>query len=134
MKHSITSLGGVVTYLVAFVSIFLGVVFLTPIPKNLGVYSWFATYVDHSFIGLVPAFSHNVPYGFTFNELYALNLTGQSAIVTGANSGIGYAMAKALYTVGADVTMTCRNSDKCQAAAESIRSDSSFIKEGSIEK
>ena len=125
MKRS-TTLGGIVTYLVAFISVVLGVVLLTPIPKNLGVYRWYATRVEHSLIGLVPAFSHNVPYGFTLEDLYGLDLTGQTALVTGANSGIGYAMAQALFTLGAHVTITCRNMDKCQAAAESIRSSVTF--------
>jgi SWI/SNF-related matrix-associated actin-dependent regulator of chromatin subfamily A member 5 len=32
--------------------------------------------------GLTPAHSYNIPYGFTFDELYQLNLTGQTVIVT----------------------------------------------------
>lgn len=131
MKHSRTRIGGIVTYLVAFVSIFMGVLLFTSIPRNLGFYRWYATNIDHSFIGFAPAFLHDVPYGFTFDELYSLNLTGQSAIVTGANSGIGYAMAKVLYALGADVTMTCRNNEKCQKAAESIRSSVLLSKEKS---
>jgi SWI/SNF-related matrix-associated actin-dependent regulator of chromatin subfamily A member 5 len=31
--------------------------------------------------GLTPAHSYNIPYGFTFDELYQLNLTGQTVIV-----------------------------------------------------
>ena len=131
MKHTKTTIGGIVTYLVACVSILIGVILFTPIPKNLGIYRWYATHIDHSFIGFAPAFLHDVPYGFTFDELYLLDLTGQTAIVTGANSGIGYAMTKALYTLGADVTMTCRNMDKCHAAAASIRSSVDSSKERS---
>ena len=90
-----SSRGGIASYLVAFLSILLGVVLFTPFPKHLGLYRWFATNVDHRFIGLAPAYVYNMPYGFTLEELYSINLTGQSAIVSGANSGIGFAMSKA---------------------------------------
>jgi NAD(P)-dependent dehydrogenase (short-subunit alcohol dehydrogenase family) len=115
-----TTLGGVVTYSVGIISILIGIVLFTAIPKQLGLYRFHAT-IDHSFVGFTPAHLYNIPYGFTINELYSLNLTGQTAIVTGANSGIGYAIAEALYTLGADVTMTCRDTSKCNTAAESIR-------------
>jgi retinol dehydrogenase 13 len=131
MKPTKSTIGGILTYLVAIISILIGVVLFTPIPKQLGVYRWYATHMDHSFIGFAPAFLHDIPYGFTLDELYSLNLTGQRAIVTGANSGIGYAMTKVLLTLGADVIMTCRNVDKCNAAAESIRSSVGSSKEQS---
>lgn len=47
--------------------------------------------------------------------------TGRIAIVTGANSGIGYATALALARKGATVIMACRNRDKADAAAGQIR-------------
>lgn len=51
------------------------------------------------------------------------DLTGKNAIVTGANSGIGYETAKALAKKGATVVMACRNLDKANAAAARIRQD-----------
>ena len=51
------------------------------------------------------------------------DLTGKNVIVTGANSGIGYETAKALAKKGATVVMACRNLDKANAAAASIRKD-----------
>lgn len=50
------------------------------------------------------------------------NLTGQIAIVTGANSGIGFETAKALATKGAEVVLACRNLEKADLAAKEIRS------------
>ena len=47
--------------------------------------------------------------------------TGRVAIVTGANSGIGYETALALAGKGATVIMACRNLDKANAAADQIR-------------
>ena len=46
--------------------------------------------------------------------------TGRVAIVTGANSGIGFETAKALADKGATVVMACRNLDKASTAANSI--------------
>jgi len=49
------------------------------------------------------------------------DLAGRVAIVTGANSGIGYETAKALAQKGATVVMACRNLGKAYAAADNIR-------------
>jgi NAD(P)-dependent dehydrogenase (short-subunit alcohol dehydrogenase family) len=48
------------------------------------------------------------------------NLTGKTAIVTGANSGIGYEMARALARKEARVILACRNKDKGGAAVRQI--------------
>ncbi len=47
--------------------------------------------------------------------------TGRIAIVTGANSGIGWDTARALAQKGATVIMACRSAQKANAAAEQIR-------------
>jgi NAD(P)-dependent dehydrogenase (short-subunit alcohol dehydrogenase family) len=49
------------------------------------------------------------------------DLIGKVAIVTGANSGIGYETAKALAKKGTTVVMACRNLGKANAAADEIR-------------
>lgn len=49
------------------------------------------------------------------------NLRGKVAIVTGANSGIGYETARALSQHGATVIMACRNMDKANRARDQIR-------------
>lgn len=48
------------------------------------------------------------------------NLAGKIAIVTGANSGIGYEMVRALSRKGATVILACRNKDKGEAAVRQI--------------
>ena len=47
--------------------------------------------------------------------------TGRVAIVTGANSGIGFETAQVLAAKGATVIMACRNLDKANPKAEEIR-------------
>lgn len=48
--------------------------------------------------------------------------SGKIAIVTGANSGIGYEAARALAHKGAGVVIACRSLEKGEVAAEQIRS------------
>jgi NAD(P)-dependent dehydrogenase (short-subunit alcohol dehydrogenase family) len=49
------------------------------------------------------------------------DLSGRRALVTGANSGIGYVEALELARHGADVVLAVRNTDAGEAAAERIR-------------
>ena len=48
------------------------------------------------------------------------NLTGKVALVTGANSGIGRAMAAALAGAGASVAVAGRNQDRNTAVAAEL--------------
>ncbi len=50
-----------------------------------------------------------------------LDLSGKRAIVTGANTGIGYETARALARTGASVILACRNIDSANEAATRIR-------------
>jgi NAD(P)-dependent dehydrogenase (short-subunit alcohol dehydrogenase family) len=50
-------------------------------------------------------------------------LTGQVALVTGGGSGIGLGCARALVADGATVVLAARNTDRLDAAAESLRTD-----------
>lgn len=50
------------------------------------------------------------------------DLSGRKAIVTGANAGIGFEIAKALYAKGASVTLGVRDAVKGQLAIDRIKS------------
>ena len=98
---------------------------------------------------LIPTVDH---WGFTFAELYGSSgsddststsasiasdskdyrnrLWGQTAIVTGANSGLGYEISLALARLGVSVTMACRDLTKCEAAAAKIRADKMVVQRG----
>ena len=47
--------------------------------------------------------------------------SGRVAVVTGANSGLGLAIAEALAGAGARVVMACRNTEKAEVAAGMVR-------------
>lgn len=47
--------------------------------------------------------------------------TGRVVVITGANSGTGFAAAQVLASKGATIVLACRNEGKAQAAAQAIR-------------
>ncbi len=49
------------------------------------------------------------------------DLTGRTALVTGANAGLGFEISRDLAGRGARVLMACRNQAKAEAAAEQLR-------------
>ena len=48
------------------------------------------------------------------------NLTGKTALVTGGARGLGKTMATALAEAGADIALTGRSRESCEAAAAEI--------------
>ena len=57
----------------------------------------------------------------SWEETRAPEQTGRVALLTGANSGIGFEAARLLAERGARVVLACRTDDKARAAAEAIR-------------
>ncbi|MBS3761624.1 oxidoreductase [Halodesulfurarchaeum sp.] len=57
----------------------------------------------------------------SWTEAAIPDLSGRTAIVTGANSGIGYEATDMLVANGAHVVMAVRNQERGEAAAEDIR-------------
>lgn len=49
-------------------------------------------------------------------------LTGRTAVVTGANRGLGLEIAKGLAAAGANLVLACRDADKAQTAVVALRS------------
>mmetsp|Transcript_24181 Transcript_24181/g.36018 ORF Transcript_24181/g.36018 Transcript_24181/m.36018 type:complete len:378 (+) Transcript_24181:131-1264(+) len=108
----------------AFIAITVGII-ISPLPKQLGFYRFVAS--KHiPFVGLTPAFHHGIEWQYTFEELYDYcpQIKGQTALITGANSGVGFETARALAKCGVDITMACRNPKRCAAAAEKIKEES----------
>lgn len=67
---------------------------------------------------------------FAFSDIP--DQTGKTAIVTGANTGIGFAIAEGLARKGARVLLACRDADKAQEAQERLvsgheRADTDFL-------
>ena len=48
------------------------------------------------------------------------SLTGRRAVVTGANSGLGFAVARGLAQAGAEVVLACRDPDKAAEARQRL--------------
>jgi NAD(P)-dependent dehydrogenase (short-subunit alcohol dehydrogenase family) len=51
------------------------------------------------------------------------SMEGETVVITGANSGIGFRAARAFAAKGADVTMACRSVERGEEAADEIRAD-----------
>ena len=61
--------------------------------------------------------------GATWSSADIGDLTGRVALVTGANSGIGYQTAAALAEHGAHVILACRDAEKARRARDKLESE-----------
>lgn len=52
-----------------------------------------------------------------------IRITGKVAVITGANSGIGFETARSLAYFGCQVLLACRSREKTQEAIEAIRKE-----------
>ena len=102
---------------VALLAVLIGL-FAAGVPSQLGLFTWIASAVP-ALVGMSPAFAEGAQFDFT--RLGALDLAGQRAVVTGANSGLGFATSLHLARQGAKVVLACRTPSKCDAAAAAIR-------------
>lgn len=60
---------------------------------------------------------------YQFGGMRMSDLTGKIAIVTGANSGMGFASVEALSDMGATVLMLCRNEERGRTAIASLTAE-----------
>jgi NAD(P)-dependent dehydrogenase (short-subunit alcohol dehydrogenase family) len=66
--------------------------------------------------------SRNFGFSSTTDEVISgLNLSGKTAVVTGASGGLGAETARALAAAGAAVTIGCRDTGKGQRVADAIK-------------
>jgi len=102
----------------ALVAVLIGSL-IAGVPTKLGVWTYLAN-TSPGMIGTAPAFMQGVEWGYTWEQFAEVDFKGQTAVVTGANAGIGFGIAQGLSEQGATVIMVCRNPKKCSAAAEKI--------------
>eukprot|EP00949_MAST-11_sp_MAST-11-sp1_P004347 g4347.t1 len=77
--------------------------------------------MDTNFLrGTIPLLAPRETWGFSFEELSKIDLSGKVALVTGANVGLGFETAKHLAMNGAKTLLACRSMEKCSAAKQRI--------------
>ena len=111
-------------FIAAIAALTLGLL-LSPLSRQYPIFHWLA-HLDDSLIGLLPAVTPTNSWSFTHEQLQTVDLRGQVALVTGANSGIGLEISKAVSRQGAAVVLGCRSPQRCFKAADEIRSDDRY--------
>ena len=102
-------------FIAAIIAIAIGLL-LSPLSKQYPLFHWIL-HLDDSLVGLLPAVTPTSNYwGYTFEKLQNVDLRGQVALVTGANSGIGFSISKALSL----------QPQRCFRAVDEIRSDERY--------
>ena len=95
-----------------FVTLFAILIGATFTPSGIpGIFHFVATYIHSSTEGITPSFAlPQSQWKFDLTQLLEqTDLRGQNALVTGANSGIGFEISRLLSRQGASVTLACRN-------------------------
>ena len=94
-----------------FVTLFAILIGATFTPKGIpGIFHFVATYIHSSTEGITPSFAQpQSQWKYNITLLEQTDLRGQNALVTGANSGIGFEISRLLNRQGASVTLACRN-------------------------
>ena len=85
--------------LVLLVAIFIGLLTSGFIAKYTPLFQKieaFHTGRGTPFVGATPGFLEGKDWGYSFEEFNKLELRGRTIVITGANSGIGYAIAENL--------------------------------------
>jgi len=118
---NIHKLGALIT---AIVALAIGLL-QSPLSRQYPIFHWLA-HLDDSLIGMLPAFTPTNSWRYTIEQLQTADLRGQVALITGANSGIGFEISKALSRQGATVVLGCRSPQRCFRAADDIRSDEQY--------
>ena len=59
-------------------------------------------------------------HGASQTHTHIFDLTGKTAVITGSSRGIGRAIAERMAQMGANVVVSSRNQDACQAVADAI--------------
>jgi hypothetical protein len=78
-------IGKCLAIVVGLVAALLGAL-VAGVPTRLGVYSAYAASRSSAeLVGMSPAFMRPEGYQFSFEQLAAIDLSGQTALVTGAN-------------------------------------------------
>lgn len=90
-------------------------------PRAGSALHWAASSAAPFYVGHSPALMPAREWRYTFERLARVDLAGQTALVTGANSGIGLATARLLARQGAHVLMACCSPDRCARAVAAIR-------------
>jgi hypothetical protein len=70
------------------------------------------------FKGMLPAMHVGTPWNFSEDQIP--DLSGQTIVVTGANSGLGFWTARHLAAKRATVVLTCRDDGRCDRAINAI--------------
>lgn len=103
----------------------LATLFHTGALRGAGVYPMIGRFADkhlnQNALGMSPAILGDAPWEYEYSMLP--DLSGKVALVTGANSGIGYWTALHLARQGAHVVLTCRSPKKCDAAVATIKAN-----------